>query len=375
MTHNIDKDQQRFRDIVKSKIRKDLKKYISNQDMIASKNGRKVRVPMPQIKIPKFTYGRNKGGIGMGDGEIGDAIGKPIPGLGGDGLQPGDVEKEHGFEVELDIDDLAAILSEELSLPRIEPRGDSDASVERYKYNSISRQGPPGLRHLRRSYTEALKRTIISGTYDPTNPVVIPCQEDWRYKSFRVEKRPAYNAAMIYMLDVSGSMDEYKKKIVRSAAFWLDAWIQSNYKRVERVFILHDIQAWEAKEKDFYLTKTSGGTRASCAYELCLKIAQKRFPITEWNVYPFHFTDGDNWPTDNDVAIKVMTELLGHCNQFCYGEVNPTEEEESVTSWYTVKTLHEVFTEGLIAENLVTTKVKSIDGILPMLKEFLGAGR
>lgn len=372
MTHRIHKDQQRFHDIVKRKIREDLKKYISHEDMIASKNGRKVRVPMPQIRIPRFTYGQKEGGIGIGDGEVGDVIGKPLlPGEGGDGPEPGDVARDHGLEVELDVDDLAAILGEELKLPRIEPRGSRDTTVERYKYNNISRQGPPGLRHLRRSYKEALKRTITSGSYDPNNPVIIPRQEDWRYKSFSVERRPDHNAAIIYMLDASGSMDEYKKRIVRTAAFWLDAWIQSNYKNVERVFLLHDIKAWEVSEKDFYTTKTTGGTRASCVYELGLQVAKDRFPINEWNVYPFHFSDGDNWENDNKVAVNVITDLLGHCNQFCYGQV----AAQDTAAWYKMKTLHELFTESVIAENLISTKVDSKAEILPMLKTFLGAGR
>lgn len=374
MTHRIDRDRQRFHDIVKGKIRENLKDYITNEEIIGSKNGRKVKVPMPQIRIPRFTYGSNKGGIGAGPGEVGDVLGDGPPQKGpSQGQEPTEEEGEHKLELEMDVEDLASILREKLQLPRIEPRGDSSTTVDKYTYDNISRQGPPGLRHFRRSYKEAMKRTIASGKYDPKNPVVIPQKDDWRYKSFNVERKPEFSAVMIYMMDVSGSMDDAKKKLVRSAAFWLDSWIEAHYQNVEKVFLLHDIRAWETDEEDFFQTSTSGGTRASSVYQLCLDVVKDRYPLSDWNVYPFHFSDGDNWESDNEKSINIISELLGLCNQFCYAEVNPSDWAYS--GWVKLQSLYETFDQGLIAENVALAKVEGKEDILTMLKSFLGAGR
>ena len=42
---------------------------------------------------------------------------------------------------------------------------------------------------------------------------------------FRTVHKPETNAVVIYMMDVSGSMGEEQKQIVRLTAFWLDTWL------------------------------------------------------------------------------------------------------------------------------------------------------
>jgi hypothetical protein len=40
----------------------------------------------------------------------------------------------------------------------------------------------------------------------------------------------------------------------------------------------------------------------SSAYKLCAQIIEKRLPADEWNIYPFHFSDGDNWSVDDTLS-------------------------------------------------------------------------
>ena len=75
MISRIDQDHSRFRDIVRGKVRDNLRKYMSRGDIIAPSSKGTVTIPMPQITIPRFTFGgRGKGGVGQGDGEPGDPI-------------------------------------------------------------------------------------------------------------------------------------------------------------------------------------------------------------------------------------------------------------------------------------------------------------
>ena len=81
MPLNIDKDLYRFRHIVKGRIRKDLKRFMSSKDMIGKEGDQLVRIPLPQIQIPRLRYGENPSGVGQGEGE-GEGEGKPGQGPG-----------------------------------------------------------------------------------------------------------------------------------------------------------------------------------------------------------------------------------------------------------------------------------------------------
>ena len=53
--------------------------------------------------------------------------------------------------------------------------------------------------------------------------------------------------------------------------------------------------AYEVDQKTFYSTRESGGTKISSAYKLCNEIIDRHYPVSYFNIYPFHFSDGDNW--------------------------------------------------------------------------------
>ena len=66
------------------------------------------------------------------------------------------------------------------------------------------------------------------------------------------------NAVIIYMMDVSGSMGDEQKEIVRIESFWIDTWLRSQYKGLETRYIIHDAVARRS-------TATRSSTRASRA--------------------------------------------------------------------------------------------------------------
>ena len=104
------------------------------------------------------------------------------------------------------------------------------------------------------------------------------------------------------MMDVSGSMGDEQKEIVRIEAFWIDTWLRTQYKGIESRYIIHDATAKEVDRDTFFHTRESGGTMISSAYKLCAKIIDDEYPPDEWNIYPFHFSDGDNWSVDDTVT-------------------------------------------------------------------------
>lgn len=368
MVEKIEQDFRRFREIVKGAIRKDLKKYISNRDMIGKKGRDTVSIPIPQIEMPRFVHGSKDGqGVGQGEGEPGDQVGQGEgkPGSGKAGDQPG----EHVLEVELTLEELAEILGEELALPRIEPKGEGKLESTRFKYTSISHTGPDSLRHFKRTYRRALMRYIMSGDYNPEAPTISPRREDLRYRSYKIDTEPKNNAVIFYMMDVSGSMGDEQKEIVRISSFWLDTWIRRHYDGVQSRYIIHDAAAREVDEETFYSTRESGGTLISSAYDLCVSTIAREYPVSDWNIYAFHFSDGDNWSTnDNERCETILNEqLLPAVNLFGYGQV-----KSPYGSGQFLKVLEAAYGE---TENVLLADIQDRDGIVDAIKVFLGTGR
>ncbi len=366
----IERDQRRFKEIVRGRIRENLRKYVTHGEMIGRKGKDLVSIPVPQLDIPHFKYGHNgSGGVGQGDGQPGQPVGKggdPADGTGQAGSEPG---AGHLLEVEVTLDELAAILGEELELPRIEPKGASTLRQDKAKYNSVRTSGPESLRHFKRTFMQALKRQIATGTYQRESPIVVPVKEDKRYRSWTTVSLPEANAAVIYMMDVSGSMTDEQKAIVRTEAFWIDTWLGNQYGGVERRYIIHDAVAKEVDEQTFYHTRESGGTRISSAYKECAALIGREFPPVDWNIYCFQFSDGDNWGEDNQESLETLREsLLPVVNLFCYGQV-----ESPYGSGEFIRSLESVF--GDDHETLIVSEIEDKDAIFDSIRTFLGTGK
>ncbi|NCN95199.1 MAG: DUF444 family protein [Bdellovibrionales bacterium] len=363
----IREDHNRFREIVKGRIKQNFKKYVTQGEMIGRRENEYVKIPIPSIDLPRFKYGpKQSGGVGQGKGQPGDAVdGEQQPGQG----QAGDSPGEHTLEADVTIDELAEILGEQLQLPRIEPKGNKRVDSFSNKYTGRAPIGPDNLKHFKSSYKEALKRSIASGSYDPLDPRVVPIKRDMRYRTVKKVSKPAANAVVIYMMDVSGSMGEEQKEIVRLESFWINAWLQKNYKGLETRFIIHDAAAKEVDEKTFFSTSESGGTLISSAYRLCQKIIEKDYNPNEWNIYPFHFSDGDNWSgEDTKHCIQLLKDyFLPRVNQFAYGQV-----ESKYGSGQFLKDLEKSLPGE---ESLVISRIESKDKIIDSIKDFLGKGK
>jgi uncharacterized protein len=191
----IEHDSSRFRQIVRGQIKQNLRKYMSNGELIGRQGKDLVSIPVPQIELPNFRFGSNQGGVGQGEGEPGDPLGQPQDGEGGQG-QAGDRPGAHILEVELTMEELAALLGEELELPRIQPKNKNNVEGSVLRYTSARRTGPESLRYFKHTYRAALKRQMASGAYDHCNPIIIPIRDDKRYRSWKSYPRPDSNAAI-----------------------------------------------------------------------------------------------------------------------------------------------------------------------------------
>jgi uncharacterized sporulation protein YeaH/YhbH (DUF444 family) len=366
MVQKIDRDLNRFRQIVRGRIRQHLRKYLSHGEMIGKQGRDLVSIPMPQLDLPHFRYGnKGSGGVSAGDGQPGQSLGpgQGDPQAGPAGNQPGG----HILEVDVSLEELAAILGEELELPRIKPKGEFNIHTTKDRYTGISTTGPESLRHFRRTYKRALKRQIASSEYRPDSPRVVPNKEDARYRSWKTVRLPQARAAILYMMDVSGSMGDEQKEIVRIESFWIDAWLRSQYDGIVIRYIIHDAEAREVDHHTFFHTRESGGTMISSAYKLCRDIVAREYPASDWNVYALHFSDGDNWGDDDRECLKVLAEgLLPNVNLFGYSQVS--------SPYGSGRFIEELRGAHEDTENVVITEIPDRDSILDSIKLLLGKG-
>ncbi len=369
MVNKIEQDHQRFRQIVRGNIRKDLRRFLSRGELIGREGKRSVSIPVHDIDTPTFRYGDNSGGVGMGEGQEGQSVGQQGKGQGGE------QEGRHILEVDVSLEELADILAEELSLPRIKPRGQHKITTIRDKFTGIRPVGPASLRSFKRTYREALKRQLAVGTYDPKNPVIIPIKNDLRFRTWNEVKKPQSNAVIVYMMDVSGSMGDEQKELVRLEAFWIDTWLRRNYEGIESRYIVHDVRAAEVDKKTFFSVKEDGGTRISSAFTCCEELLRQHYDPTDWNIYLFHFSDGDNSSdSDNKVCVKLIEEkLLPMSNMFGYCQVASAYGSGSF-----INVLNEAFPGGApdeLGPRVITSKVGGRDDLLESLRTFFKAGR
>ncbi len=50
-----------------------------------------------------------------------------------------------------------------------------------------------------------------------------------------------------------------------------------------------------------------------------LELIDNKYSPDRYNIYPFHFSDGDNLTSDNARCVKLVEELMKKCNMFGYG--------------------------------------------------------
>lgn len=367
MVQKIERDVNRFHEIVRGRIKQDLRKYLTHGELIGKQGQDLVSIPLPQLDIPHFRYGdRGNGGVSSGEGKIGQPLG---PGQQGDGAgQAGNAPGGHILEVDVPLAELAEILGEELELPRIQPKAQENIVSQKDRYTGVSRTGPESLRHFKRTFKRALKRQISAGAYRPDEPLVVPIRDDQRYRSWKTVEDPQAKAVVIYMMDVSGSMGDEQKEIVRIESFWIDTWLRSQYEGIDVRYIIHDADAREVDHDTFFRTRESGGTMISSAYKLCRDMLKAEYPVMDWNIYALHFSDGDNWGDDDQMCLSLLeADLLPNLNLFGYAQVH---------SPYGSGRFMETLESRLEAvENVALSDIPDREAIFESIKTLLGKGR
>lgn len=367
------RDSARHSKRVKKAIKDNLRDLISDASIISSDGKRKIKIPIRYLDNYRFKHGDNKNQEGVGQGndenQPGDAIAHDGTGQRGDGSgQAGDQAGEELYEEEIAISELVDMMLEDLGLPWLEKKDSAvEIETENVRFTDIAETGPLSNVDKKQTIYQNMKRNAKMG-----KPIIHKIRpEDLRYKVWELEKEYHSNAAVYFLMDRSGSMDDDKKYIAKSFFFWLAHFCKTKYTNVELIFIAHDTVARIVPEKDFFRISSSGGTMCSSAFKLALEHIEANHPKDSWNNYVFSFSDGDNWGSDNDRCIGIVKDLLEICTAVGYGEID-TDSFYGYKGLFSWSTLHEEFTKHIDHPRFLTASIQKREDVYNCLKEFLG---
>ncbi len=96
---------------------------------------------------------------------------------------------------------------------------------------------------------------------------------------------------------------------------------------------------------------------------------KKDYPVADWNIYPLHFGDGDDWSqSDNRTCMKLLKDgMLPIVNQFSYAQV-----DSQYGSGQFIEDRKENFADH---EEVALSRVANRDAILYSIRELLGRGK
>jgi hypothetical protein len=361
-------DQGRHLEKIKETLKENLADIVSEESIITNSGNKTVKIPIKVLDDYHFRHGEaplDSEQVGQGDGkgngtQPGQTVGRRMKpgqrgaGKGAAGGSPG----EDYYEAEVDLEQLAALIFEDLGLPRLRPVANKLIATDDIEFNDITRRGNISNVDRRRSIKANIQRNAIL----KQEPGSTWSNEDFRFRTWKPITKTESNAVILCLMDVSGSMGPEEKYIARSFYFWMVNFLRTKYNHVEIRFIAHHTEAKEVDEDTFFHRGESGGTMASSGYKLATEILAN-YPASLWNAYAFHFSDGDNWQNDNAACVDWAGKLKARCNQVGYGQILSSYW---VSSW---TTLYDAFAP-LQDERFLLARLRGKQDIWPTLKSF-----
>lgn len=326
-------DQSRHKEKVQEAIKQQMGDLIVDESIVLSDGKKTLKIPMRSLEEFRFRFDFNKKNHTGQSGkkmQPGDIIAREQARRQGAGNGPGAGE-EPGidiYEAEITYDDLASILFEELSLPNLDDKKMPLIAHDKPEFKDVRKKGLMSNIDKKRTLLESIKRQSLSGKDQKLR--ITP--DDLRFKTWETHPNYETNAVILAMMDTSGSMGQFEKYISRTFFFWMVRFLRKKYENVEMRFLAHHTEAKEVTEEEFFTRGESGGTRCSSVYQLALDMIERDYPPQHYNIYPVHFTDGDNIGSDNARALNLMQRLVEVSQVVGYGEILRTHYSSTLMS-------------------------------------------
>ena len=414
-------NRQRFIRLAKAAIKDSVARSIKERALGDVESKEVVSIPMKRIAEPRLRHsaqGGDRDQVLPGNKEFvrGDTLPKPKSGEGDKGSKGSpDGEGEDEFRFTISAEEYLNALFEELELPDLAKAQLKDTSVVRYHRAGHSSSGSPTNLNLVRTLRHSLARRICLGRPKAADLAALDGEiaelrakddcgvlyeaqiadiqarrralrakaqrvayidpVDLRYNRFEAVPQPSAQAVMFCLMDVSGSMTEDMKDLAKRFFLLLHLFLSRQYQHVDVVFIRHTSEAKEVDEDTFFHSRETGGTVVSTALAEMRRIVEDRYPVDEWNIYAAQASDGDNYSSDSQTCIQLLTEeILPICQYFAYVEVYDPRQEEIFLSSLNVSELWKDYAT-VTRPNFAMKRVFSKSDVFPVLHQLFAKTR
>ncbi|MES2535466.1 MAG: YeaH/YhbH family protein [Pseudomonadota bacterium] len=364
-------NRERFLRRYKGQIKQAVERAIKGRSITDIASGEKVSIPAKDLNEPNFGHAR--GGVwetvspGNTDYLKGDRVQRPKGGGGSGSGKAGNSEEtsEDDFVFELSREEFMNYFFEDLELPNMVKTQLTTTTDFKSQRAGYKMSGIPASIHVLRSLRGATGRRIAVGgksskrlkeaelalerllmQVSEDDPAALELKReierlharlalipfidpfDLRYSNRVKVPKPASQAVMFCIMDVSGSMDEMRKETAKRFFILLYLFLTRAYEKIEVVFIRHHTLANEVDEHEFFNSRESGGTVVSSALHLLTKILHERYPSSDWNVYVAQASDGDNWDKDSVTCRQILINtVLPAVQYYAYVEITDGEPQ------------------------------------------------
>ena len=359
-------NRRKFLDRLRGTISNSIRDVLRNTNIkdLAKDGGKEMTIPTRNLKEPTFRHD----GSGVNDlvrpGNDrfvpGDTIARPPSGNGSGSKGSPDGEGTDDFTFHLTKDEFMELLFEMCDLPDVVKKTLASVNETVRQRNGFISDGSPAMMNIVRSMRQAKSRrsALKSGktkqlkkleqqladaekqddeqlisklktdiellkTRIAKVPYVDPV--DLRFNNWTDVEVPSFQAVMICLMDVSGSMDSTHKELAKTFYLLMYLFLTKKYEKVEIRWLVYHSRAREVDEHDFFYGYESGGTVASTGLQLALDTIKENYPTELWNIYMAHATDGDNSSIDNATAKQLIADqLLPILQYYAYIQVSPS---------------------------------------------------
>ncbi|MGQ9426254.1 YeaH/YhbH family protein [Gilvimarinus sp. F26214L] len=389
-------NRQRFLRRYRSHIKKAVAEAVTKRSIMDVENGEQISIPTRDISEPIFHHGRGgrHSNVLPGNQEFvaGDRIPRP-PGGGGGGSGSGASDQGEGmddFVFQITQEEFLDFMFEDLELPNLVKRQLAGSEEFKLRRAGISNEGNPGRINIVRSLRAANARRIaltgskrrqlaamekelaqleavepelrdhsrieeLLASIAKTRAMIsrVPWLDDFdlKYNLHVKEPAPSSKAVMFCLMDVSGSMNQATKDMAKRFFILLYLFLKRNYEHTEVVFIRHHTSAKEVDEEEFFYSRETGGTIVSSALKLMKEVLDKRYPLSEWNIYGAQASDGDNWNDDSSICYDLLVkDILPKVQYYSYIEITPREHQ---ALWEEYESVKAAFPETFAMQHIV----------------------